>query len=77
MLEVADSLSGSFALIDTMTLGGPGGATNLLVFKIYVDGFKAYDLSGAATQTTLLMLVVIAITALQYGIVEKRVKYER
>ena len=77
VLEVADSLSGSFALIDTMTLGGPGGATNLLVYKIYVDGFKAYDLSGAATQTTLLMLVVIAVTALQYGIVEKRVKYER
>ena len=77
VLEIADSLSGSFALIDTMTEGGPGGATNLLVYKIYVDGFKAYDLSGAATQTTLLMIVVIAVTAFQFGFVEKRVKYER
>lgn len=77
VLEIADSLSGSFALIDTMTEGGPGGATNLLVYKIYVDGFKAYDLSGAATQTTLLMIVVIAVTAVQYGFVEKRVKCER
>ncbi|WP_319412111.1 sugar ABC transporter permease [uncultured Cohaesibacter sp.] len=77
VLELADSLSGSFALVDTMTQGGPGGATNLLVYKIYVDGFKAYDLSGAATQTALLMLVVIAITAFQYLVVEKRVKYER
>lgn len=77
VLEVADSLSGSFGLIDTLTQGGPGGATNLLVYKIYVDGFMAYDLSGAATQTTLLMIVVVAITALQYGFVEKRVKYER
>ena len=77
VLEIADSLSGSFALIDTMTEGGPGGATNLLVYKIYVDGFKAYDLSGAATQTALLMLVVVAITAFQYLVVEKRVKYDR
>ena len=73
----ADSLSGSFGLIDTMTEGGPGGATNLLVYKIYTDGFKAYDLSGAATQTAMLMIVVVAITSLQYLFVEKRVKYER
>ena len=77
VLEVADSLSGSFGLIDTMTEGGPGGATNLLVYKIYTDGFKAYDLSGAATQTAMLMIVVVAITSLQYLFVEKRVKYER
>ncbi|OKL45089.1 carbohydrate ABC transporter permease [Pseudovibrio exalbescens] len=77
VLEIADSLSGSFALIDTMSQGGPGGATNLLVYKIYVDGFKAYDLSGAATQTAMLMIVVAAVTAFQYLVVEKRVKYER
>ncbi|WEX08043.1 sugar ABC transporter permease [Chelativorans sp. AA-79] len=77
VLEVADSLSGSFGLIDTMTQGGPGGATNMLVYKIYVDGFKAYDLSGAATQTAMLMVVVAGITALQYLLLEKRVQYER
>lgn len=77
VLEVADSLTASFALIDTMTEGGPGGSTNMLVYKIYVDGFKAYDLSGAATQTALLMLVVAAITSLQFVFVERNVKYER
>lgn len=77
VLEVADSLSSSFGLIDAMTAGGPGGATNLLVYKIYKDGFQGFDLSGAATQTVLLMIVVVAITSFQYLYLEKRVNYER
>lgn len=77
VLELADSLTSSFALVDTMTEGGPGGATAMLVYKIYVDGFKAYDLSGAATQTAMLMIVVVAITSLQFLFIEKRVRYER
>jgi sn-glycerol 3-phosphate transport system permease protein len=77
VLELADSLTASFALVDTMTQGGPGGATNMLVYKIYVDGFKAYDLSGAATQTAMLMIVVVAITSLQFLFIERNVKYER
>ena len=77
VLEVADSLSGSFGLIDTMTQGGPGGATNLLVYKIYSDGFKAYDLSGAATQTVILMVLVACITGFQYVFLERKVTYDR
>ena len=77
VLEVADSLSGSFALIATMTEGGPGDATNLLVYKIYRDGFAGYDLSGAATQTALLMIVVVALTSFQYLFIERKVEYER
>lgn len=77
ILEIADSLSGSFGLIDTMTQGGPAGATTLLVYKVYVDGFRAYDLSGAATQTVILMALVSLIIAFQYLIVEKWVKYDR
>ena len=77
VLEVADSLSGSFALIATMTEGGPGDSTNLLVYKIYRDGFAGYDLSGAATQTALLMIVVVAVTSFQYLFIERRVEYQR
>ncbi|MDE0113786.1 MAG: sugar ABC transporter permease, partial [Albidovulum sp.] len=76
VLEFVGSVVEAFGLIDTMTEGGPGGATTLLVYKIYVDGFKAYDLSGAATQTALLMTAVAIMVALQFRL-EKRVKYER
>lgn len=77
VLEIADSLSGSFALIATMTEGGPGDSTNMLVYKIYRDGFAGYDLSGAATQTAILMVVVVALTSFQYLFIERKVEYQR
>ena len=76
VLEFVGTVVDAFGLIDTMTQGGPGGATNLMIYKIYVDGFKAYDLSGAATQTALLMMFVIAMVILQFRL-ERFVKYER
>ena len=76
VLEFVGTVVEAFGLIDTMTGGGPGGATTLLIYKIYTDGFKAYDLSGAATQTALLMIFVIAVVVLQFRL-EKHVKYER
>ena len=76
VLEFVGTVVEAFGLIDTMTQGGPGGATNLLIYKIYVDGFKAYDLSGAATQTAILMMFVIVMVILQVRL-ERFVKYER
>lgn len=77
VLEFTESITSAFSLIDTMTEGGPGGATSLLVYKIYVDGFKGYDLSGAATQTALLMVFVLLVALTQFLLVERRVTYER
>ncbi|APO77203.1 sn-glycerol-3-phosphate ABC transporter permease protein UgpA 1 (plasmid) [Rhizobium etli 8C-3] len=76
VLEFVGTLVDVFGLIDTMTQGGPGGSTTFLIYKIYKDGFVAYDLSGAATQTVLLMIFVIAMVLLQFRL-EKRVRYER
>ena len=76
-LEFTESVTGAFGLIDSMTEGGPGGSTTLLVYKIYVDGFRGYDLSGAATQTALLMIFVLILTAFQFLVLERRVRYER
>lgn len=77
VLEFTESVVSAFALIDTMTQGGPGGATRLLVYKIYQDGFQGYDLSGAATQSAILMAFVMALAAFQFLYLEKKVRYER
>lgn len=77
VLEFTESVTSAFALIDTITDGGPGGATTLLVYKIYVDGFSGYDLSGASTQTAILMVFVIILTAAQFIFLGRRVNYER
>lgn len=77
VLEFTESITSVFALIDTITRGGPGGSTTLLVYKIYVDGFSGYDLSGASTQTAILMVFVILIAACQFIFLGRRIKYER
>src|SRR3989338_6926184 len=69
------SFFGSFGMIDAVTQGGPGNATEIMVFKVYKDGFIGLNLGSSAAQSGLLMLVVIALTALQFRFVEKKVTY--
>ncbi|MBV9138244.1 MAG: sn-glycerol-3-phosphate ABC transporter permease UgpA [Hyphomicrobiales bacterium] len=61
--------------IDAMTGGGPGQATQTLVYKVYADGRLGGDLGSSAAQSVILMLIVIALTAVQFRYVEKKVTY--
>ena len=65
----------TFGIIDAATQGGPGKDTAILVYKVYFDGFKALDLGGSAAQSVVLMVIVIALTVVQFRYVEKRVNY--
>jgi sn-glycerol 3-phosphate transport system permease protein len=42
-----------------------------------VDGFRGYDLSGASTQTAILMVFVIILAACQFAFIGRRINYER
>lgn len=65
----------TFAIVDAATHGGPGKETAILVYKVYYDGFKALDINGSAAQSVVLMLIVIALTVVQFRFVEKKVQY--
>ena len=65
----------TFAIIDAATSGGPGKDTAILVYKVYFDGFKAMDLGGSAAQSVVLMVILIALTVVQFRYVEKKVNY--
>jgi len=65
----------TFGIIDTATSGGPGQATEILVYKVYKDGFKGLDLGGSAAQSVILMAIVIALTVIQFRYVERKVQY--
>jgi len=75
IMNIISSFTDSFGLIDVMTEGGPIGATEVMVYKIYFDGFKGLDYSGAAAQSIVLMLLVISLTFVQFKWVERRVHY--
>lgn len=76
VINLTDSFVDSFGIIDMTTHGGPSRATNLMVYKIYFDGFRGLDYSGAATQSVLLMALVMLLTAVQFRWMERRVHYK-
>ncbi|MGE0311259.1 MAG: sn-glycerol-3-phosphate ABC transporter permease UgpA [Lautropia sp.] len=65
----------TFAIIDAVTAGGPGKATEILVYKVYADGFKGLDAGSSAAQSVVLMALVVALTFVQFRFVEKKVQY--
>jgi len=65
----------TFGIIDSVTSGGPGQATEILVYKVFKDGFKGLDLGGSAAQSVVLMVIVITLTVLQFRYVERKVQY--
>jgi sn-glycerol 3-phosphate transport system permease protein len=66
---------GSFGVIHAVTQGGPGGATEIMVFKLWKDGFIGLNLGSSAAQSVILMAVVIGLTMLQFRVAEKKVTY--
>ena len=75
VINIVYAFFDTFAIIDAATQGGPGKDTAILVYKVYYDGFKALDLGGSAAQSVVLMVIVVALTVLQFRYVEKRVNY--
>jgi sn-glycerol 3-phosphate transport system permease protein len=65
----------TFGIVDAATEGGPGQATQILVFKVYRDGVKGLDLGGSSAQSVVLMAIVIALTFIQFRYVERKVQY--
>lgn len=65
----------TFGTIHATTQGGPANATEILVYKVYRDGFVGLDLGGSAAQSVILMLIVISLTIIQFRYVERRVQY--
>ena len=65
----------TFGVIHNVTQGGPGKATEILVYKVWYDGIVGLDLGGSAAQSAVLMAIVIGLTAIQFRFIERRVHY--
>ena len=74
VINVVYAFFDTFAVIDSATHGGPGKDTTILIYQLYYD-FKAQDLGGSAAQSVVLMLIVGALTVVQFRFVEKKVTY--
>ena len=66
---------GSFQMIHAVTQGGPGHSTEIMVYKLWKDGFIGLDLGSSAAQSVILMAMVVGLTVLQFRFAEKKVTY--
>lgn len=69
------ALFDTFGIIHAVTGGGPGKATETLVYKVYNDGFVNLIVGASAAQSVILMVIVVALTAVQFRFIERRVHY--
>ncbi len=65
----------TFGVIHTITAGGPQQSTTILVYKVFADGFVGQDLGSSAAQSVVLMVIVVALTVIQFRYLERRVQY--
>ncbi len=75
VVNIVYAMFDTFAVIDATTEGGPAQATNIMVYKVYFDGFIGQNMGSSAAQSVVLMVIVIALTVLQFRYVEKKVAY--
>ena len=65
----------TFGIIHAVTQGGPYKSTEILVYKVYNDGFVGLDLGGSSAQSVILMIIVISLTVFQFRYIERQVQY--
>ena len=65
----------TFGIVHAVTQGGPAKATEILVYKVFNDGFIGLDLGGSAAQSVVLMAIVIGLTIIQFRYIERQVNY--
>lgn len=75
VMNLVYAMFDTFGVVDATTAGGPAKATEILVYKVYFDGFIGLNLGSSAAQSVILMAMVIALTVIQFRFIERRVQY--
>lgn len=66
----------AFGQIHILTKGGPINSTNVIVYSIYQDAFVNFRFGIGSAQALILFLIILALTVLQFKVLEKRVHYQ-
>lgn len=77
-LLVVDMLAAfqTFTPIQVMTSGGPADSTNLLVYSIYREFYFNGKYGFAAAQSIMLLFLMLILTIIQFGVIERKVFYD-
>ncbi|MEO1779127.1 MAG: ABC transporter permease subunit [Pseudomonadota bacterium] len=75
IINITYALFETFGTVDTMVKGEPGNNPVTLVYKVFQDGFRGLDVGGSAAQSVILMILVLALTIIQFRLIERHVHY--
>ena len=75
IINITYALFDTFGLIDTILRNNPGDQPVTLVYQVYLDGFRGQDIGGSSAQSVVLMVLVLALTIMQFRLVERRIHY--
>lgn len=75
VINVIYAFVGTFGVVSSLTQGGPGQSTNILVYKVWNDGFRGQDLGGSSAQSVILIVALVLLTIVQFRFIERRVHY--
>jgi len=75
VVNIVYAMFDTFGVIHATTEGGPSQATNILVYKVYRDGFVNLNFGSSAAQSVILMAIVVTLTVIQFRFIERRVNY--
>ncbi|QMV42485.1 carbohydrate ABC transporter permease [Cohnella cholangitidis] len=65
----------SFGQVLSMTNGGPLNSTTTIVLNIYNLAFQKFQMGSAAAATVILFLMILALTLLQFKVLNRKVEY--
>lgn len=65
----------TFGEINILSQGGPAGATNLIVYSIYREGFFNMNYGLASAEAILLFVVILLLTLFEFWVLERKVFY--
>lgn len=65
-----------FTLINVMTGGGPARSTDVIINYFYRMGFVRLDYGIASAVVVILFVLLLALTALKFGVLGRRVSYD-
>jgi multiple sugar transport system permease protein len=68
----------AFKIFDTvavMTRGGPAGASEVLLYAIYLEGFQYFHTAYAAALTIIFLVFILIFSVLQTFVLDRRVHY--
>ena len=72
VINIVYAFFDTFAIIDSLTKGGPGKSTSTLVYRIYVEGFMSMDYGSSAAQSAILMAAVLLLTLIQFRYMDQK-----